>query len=364
MKKSNITEARRIKIEGKLLSNGHNVEVLWDTAYIDNTRNVRVNVKCKTCGDIKDYIISSLSSGIYLCETCLFNKYKKACEDLNLRVLDSKRIKGNTKIRAECMVCGTECTHSAGQFLDKKFRCGGCLLIKYADACKKLNLKFIAKAHNGLCNKIHTECLVCGENRQIMSSDLLKGEFKCRTCTVNKYIKLLSNKKCTLVNIEKVPGKKSVIHYKNSVGDSFKSPAANIVAGSFETSLFGSWSQSHSVYLIKLKTDKDEYVYKIGTANDAYKRASELKLNRPYEVFVLSEFETRYKADKLESELHKEFKKYRLNRASVSSYTDSLIRRRYSDGSINMVKQGITEWFSSEVFPVLVHRYNLEHKQF
>jgi hypothetical protein len=119
------------------------------------------------------------------------------------------------------------------------------------------------------------------------------------------------------------------------------------------------WVQPHSVYLIKLQADCDSFVCKIGTANDPERRAKSLKLNKNYEVFTLDSFEDRFGADRLESELHKEFSDYRLCRTEAEKHTDSNVSRKDKTGQYHRVKDGITEWFSSEVFPILSSRYNL-----
>lgn len=308
MKRVIVREATKSKTEAALKAKGVDVTVLWDTAYCNNGDvNTHVKTVCNVCGGIEDFFLVSLTRGAH--------------------------------------------------------RCDSCLIRKYTNACKKLNLKFISKFSNRNVSStmINTECLICGNLSVISSANLIDGNFSCDGCRVNRYAAALRKKNCELTRIEKRVKRRTLLHYKNSNGDCFSASAFNVIGGKFETSLDGCWSQPHCVYLIKLKIDSSTTIYKIGTANDPHKRAKNLKLNKDYQVFTIASFETRYEADKLESELHKEFSDYRLPKHISSEYTGGFTSKRGSDGKYFKVKDGITEWFSSEVFSVLKNRYKLHN---
>lgn len=361
MKKVIVRESTRAKTESALKTKGIDITVLWDTAYCNNGDvNTRIKTVCNTCGDIEDHSLGALTCGKYRCNPCLINKYVAGCEKLNLNFIEKLYEKDQLKLSVKCKVCGECCNASAGHILDGSFRCDGCLLDKYITACDKLNLKFINKKYSNNVTRLNTECNVCGHVDYFASGDIIKGKFRCDGCLLIKYKTALEKKNCKLISVEKRYNKRTLLHYVNCDGDSFSASAYNVVGGKFETSLNGYWSQPHSVYLIKLKVDCNTNIYKIGTANDPHKRAKDLKLNKDHKVFTLASFETRYEADKLESELHNEFADNRLCSHSVSEHTDGRVSRRRSDGKFHRIKDGITEWFSSEVFDILSQRYNLE----
>lgn len=337
MKKSKIGENVRLKSEQALALNGHNVTVVWDTACHLKYKTSTVNVKCNVCGNTKEAYLSSVSRGIYLCNHCLICKYEVACEKLNLKFIEKFRENRQQKILTECKVCKTVCSSSSGHIMDGVFRCSGCLIEKQKAEMERKNLY----ADSGQ-DKSFAKCLICGALRQNGRRGVLYTSSKCENCTINKYKDCLAKKKCTFVSLERNPGGKSVVYYKNSNGDDFKSFVGYVTAGEFETSLNGHWSQHHSVYLIKLKVNEDLFIYKVGTANDPPKRAKDLKLNKKYEVFTLSSFNNRFEADRLEKEIHKEFKLFRLQPNVVEGHTDKFKSSKRSDGKYHRVKDGIT----------------------
>lgn len=265
----------------------------------------------------------------------------------------------HTYVDVICTKCNETNCVSLSHLVRASFLCKGCLNIKYKEYCDKLNLKFIRKSFDGVLRCVEAECNVCKTNSSVSVAQIRLGLYRCETCLLNKYKSALLNKSCTLIRTEKLPGKDTLIHYTNKDGVAFKAYNTNILKGSFEVSLDGNWVQPHSTYLIRLQVEGNLFIYKIGTANDPERRAKSLKLNKNYEVFVLDSFETRFGADKLESELHSEFSKFRLKPEQTSEHTDSNVLRKRSDGKYHRVKDGITEWFSSEVYETLKVRYNL-----
>lgn len=305
MKKVIVRESTKNKTDAVLKAKGVDVSVLWDTAYSTHVGGkTRIKIRCNVCGDIEDYLLCSLTSGRYKCDPCLINKYTTNCEKLGLKLVEKLYYKSQLKLRVECKICGTHSLVGTGHVSEGRFSCDGCMINKY------------------------------------------KYHLKKKGCT---FIKLSENFK-----------KDHRIYYSNKYGDKFDAGVSNVLAGKFDISTDGNWNQPHSVYLIKLNTSHNSYIYKIGTANDPVRRARVLKLNRPHTVFTLGQFDTRREADKLESELHLEFSRYRLDKNLVSDYTDYYSHRKYSDGEYRYVKEGITEWFSSEVFDTIRLRYNLE----
>jgi len=266
----------------------------------------------------------------------------------------------HTYVDVICTKCHETNCVSLSHLVKSSFLCKGCLNIKYKDFCDKLNLKFIGKYFDIDTTYVKTECNICKTHSNISVGQLRLGFYRCETCLMNKYKSALLNKFCTLISTEKLPGKDILIHYINKDGVTFKAYNTNVLKGKFEVSLNGRWVQPHSTYLIKLQVEGDLFIYKIGTANDPIRRAKSLKLNKNYEVFTLASFEDRFGADKLESELHTEFSEYRLCRTEAEKHTDSNVLRKNKTGQYHRVKDGITEWFSSEVFNILSQRYSLE----
>lgn len=303
MKKVTVRESIKGAVELSLKNKDIDTDILWDTAYMCGSSHTYVKVKCNICGNSKDFQVVNLSTGKYKCNHCVLRKYSNYCNNLNLKLIDKLYENKRLKILVECRICGEQCT--------------------------------------------------------TQPSPIKSGEFRCNGCNINKYKDCLTKKKCSFISIERNKGSKSIIHYQNIDGDKFKASTGHVIEGKFEVSLNGYWSHPHSVYLIKLQVEGGLFIYKIGTANDPSKRAKSLKLNKNYEVFILDSFEDRFAADKLESELHSEFSNFRLKPEQASVHTDSNVLRKNKTGKYHRVKDGITEWFSSEVYETLKVRYNL-----
>jgi hypothetical protein len=85
-----------------------------------------------------------------------------------------------------------------------------------------------------------------------------------------------------------------------------------------------------------------------------------LRLIGDAEVFTLESFDDRFAATKLESELHREFKPLRVHKALAADFTIKTVRaKRIGQTERVRIKDGCTEWFTSDVFPILASRYNL-----
>lgn len=355
MKSTNVSEERKLRTHDKLSAKNHNVTVFWDTVYQDDKYTQYLNVRCNICGDIKKARLRLLSAGSYSCTHCKKLKYESLISDLNWKYVSHAA----GRIKLECAICGiTNNIDSSSITRGSTPYCSSCQINRYVYACEKLKLTFIDKVQDGHTLLI-TECNLCGHKDKTHSGDILGGRFRCNGCLLNKYINALSKRNCTLISAEKQHKKRTQIYYQNSNGDKFKAAASNVLSGRFEVSLNGYWSHPHSVYLIKLQIEDNLFIYKIGTANNPEKRAASLNLNKRYKVFILESFDDRFGADKLESELHSEFSSFRLKSEQISDYTDSNVLRKYCDGKYRRVKDGVTEWFSSEVYNVLKVRYNL-----
>lgn len=359
MTKVNVRYLTRIKVDSVLHAKGVNTTVFWDTAYVSCSGNTRLQVRCNTCENVEDFGLSPISIGRYVCHFCRDNAYKSACEKLNLNLIEKVYENKRHLLVTTCKNCGEERRTNSGHILRGLFRCSGCLLLKYRNLCSKLNLTFLDKIYSENRTKVSTVCNICGNQDTIASSDLINGKFRCEGCKINKYESELKKKNCSLISFEKRKGNKSLIHYTNSAGDCFSTASGNIVRGEFETNINGRWWHHNFTYLIKLQVEDSYSICKIGTSNDPEKRAKKLKLNRPYSVFILGSFENRKLADKLESELHKEFSDYRLCKSEAAVYTDGVRSQKDTNGNRHKVKDGITEWFSSEVYETLKIRYNL-----
>lgn len=357
MKQTKVSEARKLKTEENLATKGHNISVLWDSVYQTDRYKQLVNVKCNVCDNISETMLSNLSNGHYLCNSCNVIKYKNFIKDSNWEYVSH----GAGRVKLECSVCGnTISTKSSIITRGNTPICTVCRTNSYIAACEKLNLMFKGVVNTGDHTCISTECTLCGEKRDIHSGDVLHGRFRCSGCLRFRYKSALAERCCTFIGIEKKLGKSSYVHYSNENGDKFKASGSNVLSGRFEVSVDGYWSHPHSTYLVKMDIDENNSICKIGTANNPERRIKSLKLNKPYTVYTLEQFGSRFEADKLESELHNEFSDARLHPDCTKHYTEVIRSRKYSDGKYHRVKDGITEWFSSEVFDILSKRYNLE----
>lgn len=358
MKKYIVSENSKNKATEALSSKGHNVTIEWESAIFIAKNNFRVNVVCNHCGDSELRTISNLYSGAYLCRNCKLVKYLSSCKELNLTLIEKINSPKHVFLNVVCNKCNGYSQVESQRITSGVFKCEHCQVLKYKEVCDNLNLNFIGKQHD-VKTKLLTECKVCGELKTLDIANALAGRFKCNGCQLIKYKESIAKKNCVLIRTEMTAGVGTFIHYMNSNGDEFKASGSNVLRGWFEVSLDGSWAQPHSTYLIKLQVENDLFIYKIGTANDPERRARSLKLNKNYEVFILDSFEDRFAADKLESELHSEFSNFRLKPEQASAHTDSNVLRKNKTGKYHRVKDGITEWFSSEVYETLKVRYNL-----
>lgn len=225
--------------------------------------------------------------------------------------------------------------------------------------------------HNGSGTKVSVKCNKCGTVDEAILSNLVKGARACRGCTLRKRINKIFDANMEVEDVYMVKKKWRYLLKCNKCGtlsvkddqQIMQTKLKCVVCDKPEDSVKTYWKEKSSVYLIKLQVSDDHFIYKIGTASDPAKRAAYLKLNGPYEVFTLSEFNTRHSADALESELHKQFSTHRLCWQESSKYTGRYSYRKLPDGSRMRVKGGVTEWFSHHIIYKLQERFLLEKVQ-
>jgi hypothetical protein len=163
------------------------------------------------------------------------------------------------------------------------------------------------------------------------------------------------------VEVELVSGNKRKIHYQNSKGELFSATSSNVLNNSFAATLDGQWRDKHSTYIIRLENNGNIYC-KIGTAQEPEKRLARLKLIGNAEVFTLASFDDRFGADKLESELQREFKVFKLPKEVASTFTQAIVMSKRKGQAERVPRaDGSSEWFQgNEVFETLSKRYNLK----
>jgi Meiotically up-regulated gene 113 len=357
-----VRQATKEKIEANLLRQP-DISISFNlTLSYSHTDESLIDVTCNKCGYIKEgYRVRSLSKKDYICQGCLVSRYKDLCEQVNRTYISYKKREGNRRtILSSCKSCGTNRETSSSDLLSGKgIKCDTCLTNRYTELSSALDFVYLGKEI--LQNGALSLDLMCKHNHKFKArlGNLQKGSVICKDCQNLSYSSELAKKDCTLFYVQLNEGGKRRIFYKNKCGDIFSTTSSNLYQGRFANSLDGPWRERHCTYLIQLFYNGTVY-YKIGTAANAERRLKEIDLCGDAKVFVLMCFDTRFEADALESELHREFKVYRLDREVAKEFTRGEVRVRKKDSVAKVkIKHGTTEWFTHEVFDILKTRYNL-----
>jgi len=188
---------------------------------------------------------------------------------------------------------------------------------------------------------------------------MMKGQGGCNECRLNTYKDALSKRKCKLIELKSCKGSRTLAVYENNQGEIFEAGISNILRGEFAVNSENQWRNNHSTYLIRTIFCGSIYC-KIGTSTTPEQRLKKLNLLGESVVFTLYSFEDRFGADQLESELHKEFKNFKLERAIAEEFTTATKKvKRVGQTERVSIKDGSTEWFTHEVYEILKTRYNL-----
>lgn len=267
---------------------------------------------------------------------------------------DTYMVKNSQTTRVVCKDCGAECFYSTNHLTRGKFNCSNCVVLRDKKNLDSMGYDYVLRVRS----VIHARCRSCGNFCKISNSTTdNRLPYRCKGCLINKYSEILSYKECKFISM-RVADWVIYVTYKNKSGDLFERNACSITDNRFATSKDGQWYDSHSTYLILHTFDGDTYC-KIGTARIPAKRLRNLKLTGDSKIFVIGTFDTRFLASNLESELHVEFSDKNIPRDIPAKFTGAYRSQKDANGTRYKVKDGITEWFSSEVYETLKVRYNL-----
>jgi Meiotically up-regulated gene 113 len=260
-----------------------------------------------------------------------------------------------------CLICNIDrCItfRSTSSVVRSIKSCECCLINKYKSEIESKGFIFISRYYTEKekATVLNVKCPVDGNTFEVKSNNLFnQNKLHCEVCRQNSYVDSLNKKNCKFLSKRYTDKFLEYITYSNNEGRIFERSAGNILKGSFASD-DSHWDQPHSVYLIKVTDGNTDY-YKIGTANDPKTRLIDLKLTLPSSVMCLDSFESRHQADLLEKELHKFFNQYRLDKSIASSFTNGKSKRHNANKFVS--KDGITEWFTSEIISSLSDRFNL-----
>lgn len=355
----NISQERKDRAANALKENSINITVDWDSVYVRNGSQV-VTVKCNKCREHTYQRVSLIVKGIFDCKSCTVNKYTALLKLQGFRYLSHKQ----GKISVFCEACSTiGSAHTSS--ITKGFNpvCQGCLIKKYTTLADKVNFDFIRKTVKNKSTRITIKCRSDGVERTVGISELAEGTVRCSECMITRYKIALSKRGCKFIHVTR-RGRdnpaQTKIKYRAPNGEVFEVCSSNLLTGVFSTNKEGHWYSPHKTYLIHLRTDNTDYC-KIGTSNDPQRRMEHLQLKGEAKVYTIAEFDNRFEADKLESELHSEFAEHRLDKAVAESFTSAikLVKRAGSYERVP-VTEGSTEWFTHRVYDLLKQKYILE----
>lgn len=342
-----------------LVNNSVDITVGWD--FTCKSKDSQFTpIHCNKCGLNKLHTTKALVTMVYVCEGCAVENYRKLLAGFGYDYISNDK----TGVKSACKVCGTHLL-TAGHTIKAGNRphCETCHTNTYKRFALDNGFTYLGKySSRRTGTQVRLQCNLDGNQLQVNCGDLVKGLIRCRICLETKYKKHLALKDCTFISVEhkSVNGNlKTRITYSNKEGDVFESTSGNVLHGKFTSTKKSSWYQKHQVYLIINEYEGDTYC-KIGTANIAELRLKNLKLSGNTSVAVLAEFDSRFEADALESKLHNEFKQFKLSEEVSTIFSNAWKIARNSEGVKYSRKDGISEWFTSEVKAVLVDRYKLD----
>lgn len=358
--KSNISPERIQKAIQNVSKTADYLTVGWDLTCVAKETQF-TPIHCTRCGLVKLHTFKALLGMTYACEGCAGQNYKKLLSDFGYDYVTHSK----DGVTSKCRVCSTTLiTEGSTIKVGNRPRCEVCHVNGYKRLASAIDFTYLSKTSSrGRGTRVELKCNKDDSIMQVSCGELHNGQVRCRTCLETNYKSHLALKDCTFISVESKPvnGKqKTRITYANKDGDVFEATSGNVINGKFTTSLKSCWYQNHEVYLIVNKYQSETYC-KIGTANNSKTRLKNLKLLGDTSVFVLQKFDDRFKADTLESDLHSEFKDFKLPEEVASLFSNAVKSLHNVEGVKYTRKDGISEWFTSDVIPVLFERYGLKY---
>lgn len=360
MKKPSVTPATIEKAKINLAKNTSiDITVDWNSVFVRNG-SYAVKLQCNCCGNSSERSTKRLAAGKFECTSCLIEKLKTLCTDLGYTYLNHK----SNLLHSSCNTCKSVLLSNTST-LQKGHapRCVLCLNNKYSRLADNLNFDFICKdkPRESASTLVTLRCRKDAAETTITSGELVAGYVACRECQLRAYRIALTKKNCIFISVEsKLVGTriKARVTYQNLIGEIFEATSSNILNGKFATVKDTHWYEKQCVYLISTYFNGETY-FKIGTATNAENRLKTLKLPETSTVVILASFDTRFKASNLEVALHQEFVKYAVDPSIPSQFTQGTKLSKRVTGAKVRIKEGITEWFTHEVYDILKTRYNL-----
>lgn len=353
IKYSEVSKERQLRAEQALLSAGLDVVVNWESTKHVNGSQVS-EVICNKCGDITTRTTRHLVSGKFQCFNCVKQFYIDKLTSLNFKYISHIP----NIVNCSCNVCGNERNIATSSLaISKSISCEYCDLQSYKEKAKSIGYNFLSKTGN----KVLLECRKDFTKFEAHLAALHTGFIACEECRLSKYKERLAIKNCEFIKYVwiDVNGRNlKYIEYKTENGDVFVARAGNVLSNKFTIHEEGHWRNPNKLYLIEL-LNNDTLYYKIGIAVDPSFRLYNLKLDGKARLFVLGSYTNRWEAQEVETALHKEFSQFSLSEDIPKSFTNGTKSIKAPDGSRIYRKDGITEWFSKDVFDLLKSRFNL-----
>lgn len=347
----------RVETEELLRASGFEMLVLWDYSFrlSDKTTATSIPCICLKDGHINYFTRNHVDRCNITCEGCRVTAYKEACSKIHREYVSYESDSVGCYVTAVCKFDGDISRIRTNHLFSRNFTCKTCTTNKYKKLCEDIEYEYLGEYLLNNWKMIVARCKHDGNIRVVRSSDICSGQIGCKVCQVNKYSKSLSRKDCKYLSHSMV-GKCTYVKYVNSVGEHLEATSGQICNVKFPVSNDTHWHQRHSVYVIEAKHNGETYL-KIGTANVPEVRHEQLNILCESSVKTLATYDNRFKANSLETYLHRLFSKYSANRETISEIVGKSTRRKRKSGERVRIKDGVTEWFSGSIAETL---YSME----
>lgn len=359
-RKTKLSQATRDKMKAKVVDDGSDLTIGYDFS-CNSSQSQCVPICCNKCGESRIHCVNNLLNKKFTCVKCTTNRYVVSLKEIGFEYTD----RGAFGLRVKCYKC--ESVFNIKSVGVSRFEKGGKLDCK---VCQENNYKELAISRNftyvsratteeaGTCASLR--CNIDNSITIVPIGQLHKKFIRCQLCATNKCKEALLKKKCKFISSEvRLHCSRRVrrVIYENEHGEIFEATAGAILSGIFAITTNNSWYQEHSTYLITTIYNGKKYC-KIGTANDPEIRLKSLKLLGKTSVTVLERFSDRFEADRLESLLHNEFSMFKLDKSISSEFSTANVKVKGSAGIVRTVKDGISEWFTSDIEDIILERYS------
>jgi hypothetical protein len=285
-----------------------------DCKIVGGGRNKSYRLYRLPCRHKQEVTTGNMRKGVFRCIRCLAEQLNQEAEDQECKLLGPGR---NAHHRLYELPCKHKQEVQPSAMRVGRWECKDCIDERLRQEAEDRGCTLLGP---GKSVQYRLYELDCGDKQQMLTSQMRRGGFECKTCVAEKHRKEAEAWDCKLLG----PGRdKRYRLYELSCGHPQQVDVGRMREGGFECQICEETSRTlpSNVYLLHIKVDSDEWL-KLGYAKSVKHRATRYGLPPAAEVTTVYSipFDTGNEAHAVEADIHKRYKRKRLTKKQMAAF--------------------------------------------